>query len=185
MVLSSDTSFRRFDSRHAILLGALLTTLLPSVDGKVTPCAVATWKFGEIAVREAARWLEEGHSAVDAAERAVNAVELDTQDQYFVGVGGLPNRDGDMELDAAIMRGRGYQLGCVLAVQGISTPVSVARRLMEHGQHTVLAGKTLRKRDQLVDVIILGTRRRSENVCARERVQGRKYPDRREVRQRL
>ncbi|EKX37926.1 hypothetical protein GUITHDRAFT_77590 [Guillardia theta CCMP2712] len=39
------------------------------------------------------------------------------------------------------MRGRGYRLGCVLAVQGISTPVSVARKLMEHGQHTVLAGE--------------------------------------------
>jgi isoaspartyl peptidase/L-asparaginase-like protein (Ntn-hydrolase superfamily) len=30
-------------------------------------------------------------------------VELDDQDQYFVGVGGLPNAEGKMEFDAAIM----------------------------------------------------------------------------------
>eukprot|EP00960_Hanusia_phi_P076143 768522-Hanusia_phi.AAC.2 len=127
--------------RYVLVLSFLLASLTPHARGKVVPSAVATWKFGEIAVREAAKWLEQGACAVDAAERAVNAVELDTQEQYFVGLGGLPNRDGVMELDAAIMRGCGSQLGCVLALQGISTPVSVARRLMEHGQHTVLAGR--------------------------------------------
>ena len=38
---------------------------------------VATWDFGEIAVKEASKCLQEGKSAVDAAERGVMAVEQD------------------------------------------------------------------------------------------------------------
>ena len=68
------------------------------------PVAVATWHFGKIAVSAAAEVLTAG-SAVDAVEAGVNAVEIDTKDQYFVGYGGLPNADGIMELDAAIMDG--------------------------------------------------------------------------------
>jgi isoaspartyl peptidase/L-asparaginase-like protein (Ntn-hydrolase superfamily) len=68
------------------------------------PVAVATWHFGKIAVEAAAKVLAKG-GAIDACEAGVNAVELDTQDQYFVGYGGLPNAEGVMELDAAIMDG--------------------------------------------------------------------------------
>ncbi len=35
----------------------------------------------------------------------MNAVELDNQEQYYVGYGGFPNADGRMELDAAVMEG--------------------------------------------------------------------------------
>jgi hypothetical protein len=69
------------------------------------PVAVATWKFGKIAVSAAAELLRDGN-AIDAVEAGVNAVELDNQEQYFVGHGGLPNENGVMELDAAIMDGR-------------------------------------------------------------------------------
>lgn len=41
----------------------------------------------------------------DAVEEGVTAVELDNQDQYYVGYGGFPNAAGEMELDAAIMEG--------------------------------------------------------------------------------
>ena len=68
------------------------------------PVAVATWHFGKIAVSAAAEVLRHG-KAIDAVEAGVNAVELDTQEQYFVGYGGLPNENGIMELDAAIMDG--------------------------------------------------------------------------------
>ena len=46
----------------------------------------------------------------------MNAVELDNQDQYYVGYGGFPNAAGAMELDAAVMEGTRR---CVRALGGI------------------------------------------------------------------
>jgi isoaspartyl peptidase/L-asparaginase-like protein (Ntn-hydrolase superfamily) len=62
--------------------------------------AVATWDFGAIALDRCISILKSGSSAVDAVEAGIRAVELDTRGQYFVGVGGLPNSDGIMQLDA-------------------------------------------------------------------------------------
>ena len=47
----------------------------------------------------------------------ITAVELDTQDQYFVGLGGLPNADGVMEFDAAVMDGKTMSYGAVLTIR--------------------------------------------------------------------
>lgn len=47
----------------------------------------------------------------------INAVELDTQDQYFVGLGGLPNSEGTMEMDAAVMDGKTMTYGAVMAIR--------------------------------------------------------------------
>lgn len=44
-------------------------------------------------------------------------MELDTKDQYFVGLGGLPNADGVMEFDAAVMDGKTMSYGAVLAIR--------------------------------------------------------------------
>lgn len=104
------------------------------------PCAVATWNFGKIALKKCAEILvNENGLAIDAVEQGIREVELDTRDQYYVGVGGLPNSDGIMELDAAIMDHR-LRYGAVLALQGILTPISVARTVMEKCIHNVLAG---------------------------------------------
>lgn len=57
----------------------------------------------------------------------ITAVELDDQDQYFVGLGGLPNADGEMELDAAVMDGKTMSYGAVMAIrQGFEISVSLA-----------------------------------------------------------
>lgn len=85
--------------------------------GKVQPIAVATWRFGKIAVDAAAAVLQDGGNALDATEAGVTAVEMDTQDQYYVGKGGLPNSDGVMEFDAAVMEGTTVSYGAVLAVR--------------------------------------------------------------------
>lgn len=85
--------------------------------GQSVPTAVATWRFGTIAVDAAAAVLEDGGTALDATEAGVTAVEMDTQDQYFVGKGGLPNSDGVMEFDAAVMEGTTVSYGAVLAVR--------------------------------------------------------------------
>lgn len=84
---------------------------------RVQPTAVATWRFGKIAVDAAAAVLQDGGTALDATEAGVTAVEMDTQDQYYVGKGGLPNSDGVMEFDAAVMEGTTVSYGAVLAVR--------------------------------------------------------------------
>ena len=78
-------------------------------------------------------------SAMDAVERGINQVELDDAEQYYVGVGGLPNADGMMELDAAVMDHK-RRYGAVLALTDVATPVSVARSVLERSPHSVLCG---------------------------------------------
>lgn len=103
------------------------------------PAIVSTWKFGTIAVEGARKAFERGGSSIDAVVEGVRAVELDEADQYFVGVGGLPNADGVMELDAAIMDDR-RRYGAVMAIRDVKSPISVARVVMEKSEHNIFAG---------------------------------------------
>jgi len=100
----------------------------------------ATWNFGKLAVERAWSALELGASALDALEIGINAVELDDSVQS-VGYGGLPNREGYVELDAAIMDARGHRSGAVAALRGFRCPISVARKVMEVLPHALLVGE--------------------------------------------
>lgn len=104
-----------------------------------SPCIAATWDFGRLGIEISIPLLRNGASAVDAVEAAIRTVELDNQDQYYVGVGGYPNAEGKMELDAAIMDGD-CRYGAVMSLPGISTPISVARTVMEKCPHNILTG---------------------------------------------
>lgn len=85
--------------------------------------------------------LQNGGSALDAAEKAVNVSESDPLDTT-VGYGGDPNEEGFLQLDASIMSGRdGCASGAVAALENIRTPVSVARLVMERTDHSMLVGK--------------------------------------------
>lgn len=79
-----------------------------------------------------------GGSALDAAEQGVMVVESDLKN-LSVGLGGLPDRDGVVTLDACIMDGTG-RAGSVCFVQGIAHPVSVARMVLERTPHVMLVG---------------------------------------------
>jgi N4-(beta-N-acetylglucosaminyl)-L-asparaginase len=105
----------------------------------LTPTAVATWNFGRIAVEKASQILIENGTSIDAVEAGIRAVELDNQENYFVGVGGLPNAMGEMELDAAMMD-HDSNYGAVMAIRDIKTPISVARAVMEKCFHNILCG---------------------------------------------
>lgn len=114
--------------------------------GRGRAVAVATWNFGHLAVEAAAVVLrpaeapaEAPGAAVDAVTAGANAVELNNDAQYYVGYGGLPNSDGDVELDAAVMDGR-TRLGAVMALRGCRSAVRVARKLIDCSPHSVLAG---------------------------------------------
>ncbi|MDP4230488.1 MAG: N(4)-(beta-N-acetylglucosaminyl)-L-asparaginase [Bacteroidota bacterium] len=88
----------------------------------------------------AAAWkiLASGGRALDAVEAGARVPEADPNIQS-VGLGGYPDRDGIVSLDACIIDEKG-NCGAVLALENIVHAVSVARRVMEHTPHVMLAG---------------------------------------------
>jgi len=99
-----------------------------------------TNETGKNALAAGYRILASGGSALDAVEKAANAIELDPEDTS-VGFGGLPNEDGVVQLDASIMDGKTYSAGAVACLENIKTPSSVARCVMERTDHVLLVGK--------------------------------------------
>ena len=104
------------------------------------PVFAATWEWGVPACNQAARALGAGATLLDAIERGINVVELDPA-VMTVGYGGVPDEDGIVELDAMIMEGSTLRAGAVAALREIATPISVARKVMEHTRHVMLAGE--------------------------------------------
>lgn len=96
--------------------------------------------LGQSAMEEAWAILDGGGSALDAVERGANLIEVDPNDTS-VGYGGLPNEEGVVQLDASIMDGATYNAGSVSALEGIKTPASVARLVMERTDHVMLVGR--------------------------------------------
>jgi isoaspartyl peptidase/L-asparaginase-like protein (Ntn-hydrolase superfamily) len=95
---------------------------------------------GEIGLAAGMDLLRAGASALDAVEAAVRVVESD-EDNHTVGVGGLPNLLGQVELDASIMDGAARRAGAVAAVSGFPHPISIARAVCDRlPQHLLLVG---------------------------------------------
>ena len=90
------------------------------------------------ALKTGAAILERGGTAVDAVEAAARILEEDAC--FNAGRGSVLTEQGEVELDAAIMDGRGRQAGAVSGIRTTRAPVSLARRLMEQGPHVFLAG---------------------------------------------
>lgn len=84
--------------------------------------------------------LPSGGNAVDAAVAAVKEVEADLRD-HGVGIGGIPNILGEVELDASIMDGRTLAAGAVGAIKHYPHPIEIARRVMERTPHVLLVGE--------------------------------------------
>ena len=111
----------------------------PSPPGKPLPTVIATWDYGLELVTAAQQALRSRRDLLDALEIGVNVVENDPK-VLSVGYGGLPNEDGVVQLDAAIMDGRTHKAGAVAALERIKNPVSVARKVMERTTHVMLVG---------------------------------------------
>lgn len=82
---------------------------------------------------------ESSNSLLDAIEKGINYVEADPEDTS-VGLGGGPDRNGDVTLDACIMDDQG-NAGSVTFLKEILHPVSVARLVMEETPHVILSGQ--------------------------------------------
>ena len=104
------------------------------------PVFLATWVHGKPANERAAEVFRSGGSLLDAVEKGINVPENDPN-VTSVGYGGLPNQDGEVELDAAIMDGTRHRAGAVCSLRQIKNPISVARQVIERTRHTTLAGE--------------------------------------------
>ena len=106
---------------------------------KPTPLVISTWDHGLPANKAAINALKNGESAINAVEKGVKVPESDP-DCMSVGYGGLPDRDGNVTLDACIMDNNG-NCGAVSFLQHIKHPISVARKVMDKTPHVMLSGK--------------------------------------------
>jgi len=103
------------------------------------PVVVSTWRHGLPSNAAAMKILQQGGSVVDAVEHGVWVPEGDP-DNHSVGLGGYPDRDGHVTLDASIMAPDG-NAGSVCFLEHIVHPVSVARKVMEETPHVMLVGE--------------------------------------------
>ena len=100
----------------------------------------ATFHASITAILEQGRHrLERGDSALDVVEYCASLLENDRL--YNAGRGSVLNADGKVEMDAALMDGRDLRAGAVACLRSIKNPISLARRVMEHGEHVLLMGE--------------------------------------------
>lgn len=97
-----------------------------------------------MAIRAAWATKSAGGGLVDSLEAGLSAAELDPN-LIMIGLGSLPNAEGDLELDASIMRGSDLMCGAVCAVRNIVPVISLARKVMEETPHVMIAGDQARR----------------------------------------
>ncbi|NUN70013.1 MAG: N(4)-(beta-N-acetylglucosaminyl)-L-asparaginase [Bacteroidetes bacterium] len=132
----------------------LSTTVAGGIAAAATPLSSAVQKKG-IAARDAVvissgngiaateramAMIRQGSDALDAVIAGVNIVEDDPNDMT-VGLGGLPNELGIVELDASVMHGPTHRAGSVASLRNIKNPSSVAKVVMERTDHVLLVGE--------------------------------------------
>ena len=90
------------------------------------------------ALEAGATLLSGGGSSLDAVQAAVRILE--NCGVLNAGRGAVLNHEGFAELDACVMDGNGRRAGAVAGVRHIANPVDLARRILDHGRHVMLAG---------------------------------------------
>lgn len=82
--------------------------------------------------------LKSGGTALDAVNASINVME--DSPWFNAGKGAVFNAEGGHELDASIMEGHTQRAGAVAGVTTIKNPINLARAVMEHSPHVMLAG---------------------------------------------
>ncbi len=118
---------------------AQVPALVRTEGDRFRPLAIASGN-GLRAVSRAMELMQQGADPLDAAVAGVTLVEDDPTD-HSVGLGGLPNEDGVVELDASVMHGPTHKAGAVAALRNIRNPSQVARLVMRRTDHVLLVGE--------------------------------------------
>ncbi|GHN01121.1 asparaginase [Cytophagales bacterium WSM2-2] len=133
------TSRRKFIQTSTVLASLASVQKLFARESAVTkPIVISTWNFGVGANVEAWKILSANGRALDAVEAGVQVPEGDPK-ETTVGLGGAPDRDGRVTLDACIMD-EFSNCGAVACLEHIVHPISVARKVMEKTPHVLLVG---------------------------------------------
>lgn len=117
----------------------LLTNRLTTAAEARLPVAVGS-RNAMAAVKAAVERMLAGDAPVDAAVAGVSINEADP-DEIGVGYGGIPNEEGVVQLDAAVMDGTTMAAGAVAALEGIKHPSQVAREVMRRTTRVMLVGE--------------------------------------------
>lgn len=100
---------------------------------------IATWRMALEGVEASSKILSQNLSAGEAVEEAIKQVE-DFPYYKSVGYGGLPNENGEVELDAAYMDGNTLAVGAVAGIKDFKNPISIAKKLSENQCNCFLVG---------------------------------------------
>jgi N4-(beta-N-acetylglucosaminyl)-L-asparaginase len=106
------------------------------------PIVISTWESGMGVNAEAWKILSANGKSLDAVE--AGAMHIENEISCCVGLGGYPDRDGIVTLDACIMDEHA-NCGAVAGIERIKHPVSVARKVMENTPHVILVGAGAQK----------------------------------------
>ena len=117
---------------------------LPSEAPRLPSAVVVASANGIRGVKTAHDMISGGGDTLDAIIAGVNIQELDPEDQS-VGLGGLPNEDGVVQLDASCMHGPTRRAGAVGCLENIATPSLVAKAVMDYTDHIMLVGDDARR----------------------------------------
>jgi N4-(beta-N-acetylglucosaminyl)-L-asparaginase len=107
------------------------------------PCVIAS-SNGLAATVRARQLIDEGYDPADAVVQGVRIMEDDPNDDS-VGLGGLPNAEGIVELDASVMHGPTHKSGAVGGIRDIKNPAMVALMVLRLTDHCLLVGEGARR----------------------------------------
>ena len=101
---------------------------------------IATWLMAENGAKKAIDLLNAGKPSHKALIELIKDIEDDVH-YKSVGYGGLPNREGVVELDSAFMDGDDLSYGGVGALKNIKNPIEVAYLLSKEKANNFLVGQ--------------------------------------------
>jgi N4-(beta-N-acetylglucosaminyl)-L-asparaginase len=119
-----------------------LTTVTPAAEGK-RPLIISS-RNGLHALDKGMEILKRGGDTLEAVVSTVTIVEDDPNDDS-VGYGGLPNEEGEVELDASVMHGPTRRAGSVASVRRIKNVSRLAKTVMEKTNHVMIVGDGARR----------------------------------------
>jgi N4-(beta-N-acetylglucosaminyl)-L-asparaginase len=126
-------------AKAAAVAGIVSPALARPAQSSTLPVAVSSMN-GVGAVKLAVERMMAGAPPAEAAVAGVGLVEADPND-VTVGYGGLPNEDGVVQLDAAVMDGTIMRAGAVAALERIMHPAAVALDVMRHTTRILVVGE--------------------------------------------